>query len=586
MATDLERLIVSLEASITKYEKSMNKALGISTKNAKAIENRWKKLDIGATAFAGFVKGAGAALVSALSLGAAIRGTKDALKEFGDISDSAKAAGVDAEFFQSIAYQAQQGGIEIDAISGALATFAKNSGLAIEGRGKMVASLKALDSGLLENIRHAITQEDRIKLVADALAKETDASRRAAIATAAFGDAGLRLADVFKGGAAEIETMQVKAKELGLIVDRDLIARADELGDEFDTTTKIVDLQLKQALVNLGPILVWLTGLAGGIAEQVSGTVDALKPLIEQRRSTIEGTLAGIDLRQNDVNPAMTAGLSQADADALRKPLLEELKRRAMDDLRRQLTAIQPPTTADIPTLDEVESRNKAAQAAIKQAEATKAYIENLKFENSLIGLTALEQAKLTAVRQSGAAAASEEAAEIAKLAEEGYLHNQQVEAMTALYEELGSIGKAAVQGIVEALADGKVEGKEMMDILSNVLGMASQFFLNQAFGGGGGGNIFGSLFGGGRASGGAVQAGKIYKVNENTPNSEYFAPGVDGMIVPKLSRPSTQTAGGAMLNLTVNMPAGDATQRLKDFVRFELPGLVLQTVNDPHARG
>jgi hypothetical protein len=201
MATDLERLVVSLEASITKYEKSMNKALGVSNANAKKIENRWKKLDIGATAFAGFVKGAGSALVSALSLSVAIRSTANALKEFGDIADNAKAAGIDAEFFQSLAYQAKLGGVEIETLAASLAAFNKNSGLAVEGRGKMATALKALDLGLLENIRNATTQEQRIKLVADALAQETDASKKAAIATAAFGEAGLKLAGIFASRA-------------------------------------------------------------------------------------------------------------------------------------------------------------------------------------------------------------------------------------------------------------------------------------------------------------------------------------------------------------------------------------------------
>lgn len=39
-------------------------------------------------------------------------------------------------------------------------------------------------------------------------------------------------------------------------------------------------------------------------------------------------------------------------------------------------------------------------------------------------------------------------------------------------------------------MADGKIEAEEFGAILSNVLSMAGQFFLNQAFGG------FGSLFG------------------------------------------------------------------------------------------
>ena len=546
MPTDLERLVVSLEASITKYEKTMARAVGVSDKNAKRVETRWKKLDIGASAFAGFARGAVLALAPTLSLAAALNGAKTALKEFGDISDNAKAAGIDSEFFQSLAYQAQQGGIEIDALSGALATFAKNSGLAVEGRGRMVTALKALDIGLLENIRNAKTQEDRIKLVADALANTTDASKKAAIATAAFGDAGLKLADVFKGGADEIERMQVRAKEMGLIVDRELIDRAETLGDEFDTTTKIVHLQLMQALVDLGPVLVWLTGLAGGLAEQIGGAVDNLKPLAEQRRSTIEGSLAGIDLRQNDVNPAMSAGLSQTDADALRKPLLDELKRRAIADLTRQLTAQKPPQSSDLPTLEEIETRDEAAKAALKQAEATKALIADLQFERQIVGLSAQDQEIMNTIRRAGVDVMSEEGLQIrALITETDALRDAQEKAADAA-KAYGDIALDAVTGVVDALKDGKIEADEFGSILISALAAAANIALP------GSGQLvqaLGGLFGGGRARGGPVQAGKAYLVNENTPNSELFIPGQPGVIVPRM-RGQGGGAGGGHLNV------------------------------------
>lgn len=54
--------------------------------------------------------------------------------------------------------------------------------------------------------------------------------------------------------------------------------------------------------------------------------------------------------------------------------------------------------------------------------------------------------------------------------------------------------------------------------------------------GGGGGGNWFAtaaSAFAGGRASGGSVQRGMAYRVNEKTPNSEWFIPGQSGTVVP-----------------------------------------------------
>lgn len=73
-------------------------------------------------------------------------------------------------------------------------------------------------------------------------------------------------------------------------------------------------------------------------------------------------------------------------------------------------------------------------------------------------------------------------------------------------------------------------------DGLENVLAnIFSQLFSQQGGGGGGIGqtvtSAIGSFFGGKRALGGPVKAGQFYKVNENTANSEWFAPGQDGYV-------------------------------------------------------
>lgn len=70
---------------------------------------------------------------------------------------------------------------------------------------------------------------------------------------------------------------------------------------------------------------------------------------------------------------------------------------------------------------------------------------------------------------------------------------------------------------------------------LENLFASVFKSLMNNEKGGGLLGSIasgLGSLFGGGRASGGPVTAGRIYRINENTPNSEYFAPGVNGSIL------------------------------------------------------
>jgi len=219
---------------------------------------------------AGFVAG----LVPVLTLSAAINGTRAALEKYGDIADKSKSAGLDSEFFQGLAYQAKLAGVDIGTLSGALDTFNKNAGQAAEGRGRMVSALKGENAELLRNIQLATSQEERLRLVFDALSKIGDANKKAALAAAVFGEAGTDLVAAFEGGSIAIDETIRKARELGIIVDRETIARADELGDKFDTVSEIIDNKLKTALVNLGPTLVWVLELLNSI---IKLTGDALR---------------------------------------------------------------------------------------------------------------------------------------------------------------------------------------------------------------------------------------------------------------------------------------------------------------------
>lgn len=594
MAIELERLIATLEANMKTYDKAMKKALGDTDRTFKKIETRGAQLEnrlakLGRGAFDGFTRGAIGALVPAISAAAAIQKTKQALQEFGDIADNAAAAGVDAELFQGLAHHAELAGVSMESFSTSLADFAKNSALAVEGKGRMVTALKALNPQLLENIRSAKSQEERIRLVADALAAETDASRRAAIAQATLGDAGKLLANAFANGSATInETMQ-KARDLGLIVDRELIARAEQLGDEFDTTTKVIDLQLKQALVNLGPILVWLSGLAADFGETIGFVVDGTRSLEDQNLQTVVKQYRALaDAKKAGFGGIGIFGDMQ---DAEMRKLAAEIFRRGDRQSIEKLQATNAPETPALPTLDEIDTRNEAAKAAIKQADAVKELIAGLQFESDLIGKSAVDQEVARNLRQAGATATAEQRQRIEELVRANYAEEKQVQALQDAYEELGNIGESAVNRLVDAMEDGKIEGQELLSIAGDIAKQLGGMFIKNAFNGlGGGGFNLGSLFS--FAGGG------------HTPNTARSG-GLDGqggflaMLHPRETvvdhaRPSTSAApaggGGNTFYIDARgaqLGVGEEIVRALDrYSRLTLPGRVKQINADPYAVG
>lgn len=335
-------LIVSYDARIDKLEKAWKKAQEGSTATFRNLDRRSKasaqQLEanmtraasaterinaslarFGGGAFTSLAGGAMLAIAPMLSLGAAISGARAALDELGDIADKSNAAGIDPAMLQTVARAAKGVGVEFDITADALATFAKNAGLAATGQGKLYSQLKTLDPALLAAIQRATSQEQRIRLAADAINSTTDAAKRAALASALFGNAGVKLAAGFEGGSAALAALGDKLRQTGQIYDSELVRRSDELGDQLDDLTHKVDVQLKTAFVNLGPPILAVTGWIGDWIADLNIVLDqfkaiesraAINPLqnnlvaIENERATLLQDIAGLQDQLKTLDPA------------------------------------------------------------------------------------------------------------------------------------------------------------------------------------------------------------------------------------------------------------------------------------------
>lgn len=94
MATDVEKLVVSLEASITKYERTMQRALGVTNKSMRDIERRQDTMVQRMSAgFAGMQRG----LATAFAGAAALRGATALIDASTRIENSLKVVGLEGE---------------------------------------------------------------------------------------------------------------------------------------------------------------------------------------------------------------------------------------------------------------------------------------------------------------------------------------------------------------------------------------------------------------------------------------------------------------------------------------------------------
>lgn len=555
MATDEERLVVSLEARIRDFEKNFQKAERTGTRTYQQLTagssraTRMMEQDalrsstrinqafgtistkvgafgkaFGVGAFATLSGAAIAVIAPILSVAAALDKTKKAMDEFSAISDSAKATGLDAEFFQVLAHQSELGGVAVDQLSGALETFSKNAGLAAEGKGKMVKALQALNPELLKNILAATTQEERVRLAADAINEAGSASAKAALSATLFGDAGTRLVEVFSGGSAAIDATAKSARDLGLIIDRDVIARTEELGDQLDVATKVINAEFSKALVDLAPLMVDAARLAADVAAAISQIVDRMRDLENQstnglntQLSTIGGQRLDLENQILELQEKQRANAGSIFGGFENKTLDGEIaaRKQQIDELGQQEKSIldilgsrkpSEPLVRSVSTDDDSgpsrstgrksSSRNAEAEAAIREAEAVKELIADLEFERSLLGMTEEQRRAAVISRQAGAAATEEQRAQIIALNEA--LHQEEEAQKRAA--EASEFFKDAAYDSFKSLIPQIETGNAALDSFINKLAEAAAqaLLLGEGplaglFGGG-----LGSLFGGG----------------------------------------------------------------------------------------
>jgi methyl-accepting chemotaxis protein len=270
MVSSVGGISIDLSANTSKFIAGFKKSADTVDRESKRMSNAvggigksFKSLTGLIGSFGAGLAG-GAAFAGLTSFTGLISSARAAIGRLDDIADRAKTSGIGTDLLQSLEHGAQQAGLEVADMGGALSFFAKGMGQAAEGTGRLYSGLLKLNPVLLQQILHAKDQEERLKLVADALDKTKDAAKRAALSAALFGD--VDMARLFEGGAEAIDKMVQKAKDLDQVVSADDIKRAGEYDTALNDIEKSTGKAVDALVINLGPALVGAsTGFRIGI---------------------------------------------------------------------------------------------------------------------------------------------------------------------------------------------------------------------------------------------------------------------------------------------------------------------------------
>lgn len=692
MAAELEKLVVSLEASITKYERAMAKAAGVADSRAKQIEKRFDGMNtklgrsfqtlsqVGARAFGllGVALG-GRAILEMTSQFTDLKSQIDAAagsveagadvldrlqdvarRTYSPLQQTADSYLRNAIVLKELGYSTQQQLDLTETLNNALVVSATRGDRA---RSVMEAWSKAMADGKLsgDNLNTIIQSGGRLsKALADSMGVTTTELRK-------LGAEGKITTDVMIGVTKQLDTLRAEAEAMPATVSDGFTLLGNAVLRFVGEADKAVgsSAALAEAIIAVADALDevresdWFADLLKAIGDDLGKTiastrreVDALALAIDYLQKNgardvvsdmLGGEPAAVANGLRNIADAVTA-IAGSDAGAVFQELTEKLIANSISarDAKAEIAAFGEanpnlgPMAAQFAALieqlrvvraeaiaaatglsaipggpsrgrgggralalaeeanrlparptgpargrgggralalavdaaereDRAKSRLAAADAAERQAEAVRALISDLQFEQSILSESAEEQDILNTLRRAGVDATSKQGQEIRGLIEAINAEKVARDAINETLEEQAKLAESAGRAIADALRDGKVEGQELLGILVDVakqMALASLTKLNEA----GGGNILTSVLSGilgGFASGTPNTGGARGQVRGLVHGQEAVIPLPSGGKVPvDIRLPSIGGAPQKVVNNVFNYGSEKVEQR------------------------
>jgi phage-related minor tail protein len=615
-AVDMQRLVVSMEARFTTFNKELQKLTGSVEKETRKIEGRFKSVndniagqtsnlaaqfnDIGVQLASGTspltialqqgtqiaqvlgenrggaggaVKALGSAfasIVSPISLatigiialgGAAIQYISSAVSDTETLDDRLK---THAELIKQIkdAYGEAAEGLE---------DYAKQSTAVLEAqtRASIVKLQDDLEKLAKTIARAASATPSGVMTNIGTIEVDTAEVDQAAAKYDAFAAAIQRLRDEAQNGTPNIRAFQAAVAE---IVNQNTgDEKIAKLGAELLSLSKEA-YDVETALDTARRAI----GLIGDVAARQVGSVKELKSALSDLARIglpTTGEFRAEEAYKRAMENARTPGeRAQVDSAYLEaQQRLRDREAEAAAEKARREAERESEQAARRAASDAELAREAYAQEITDIQNATRA----LELEFEMRGKSNVEREKArtlmeveNALRREGVTLTDAQRADVEKLAEAYAQTSEKLRDAKAAQAEWQQLASSTLKGFVSDLMNGVSAADALQNALARVGDRLIDIAINSLFdpkGGGGLGSLFSTLFSAGgvagqRAMGGPVQSGKTYLVGENGPELVKF--GRNGTVIPNHALPRGGAGGGMQVVINNNAGAQVSTRQ------------------------
>ncbi|HEV2557964.1 MAG TPA: hypothetical protein VGU45_05000 [Microvirga sp.] len=569
MPTDLETLVVRLEAQLRGYEREMNRARKVTNTALRGVEReasastaRFTAIMTNAGARAGVafqtglsVLGAGG-LLAGFGITALVDTARQAAAELAKIGDVAERVNVTAEALQALQFASEQNAGSAEAVNSGLQRFAAGLADAKAGSGELKAILDANNVAFTDAKGNLLSTEQALLRFADLVANARSPAEQLELAIRGFGrSAGPELVGLLSQGSGGIREMMKEAKNAGAVLDNELIEKARKIDDKFAEIGTTVKVQVGGAIIS---VISTIGEFVAALNRAQSATNDLSKASANlPKRIPVVG---GSDVHEGDLAADLRNGIARLPNAGGRGTSYDP------NDLTPATGPYRPapPSRAAAPPArptvlpksggggGAVSEAEKLAESYAKLRQAALARIADLNAEQAALGLTAsaaetlrYEQELINRAQQAGIQLSPQQREEIRALAEQYGTLATAVETAADQQAELASLSQNVLGGFVNDLRNGVSAADALANAVNKIADKLLDVALNAVFPTSGGGGFTGLLSGLlGRASGGPVQSGKTYVVGETGPELVRF--GRNGTVKPNAVVRSGGQNGGA----------------------------------------
>lgn len=251
---------------------------------------------------------AGAAGLGALIIGLsrAVSIAKEATVEFEKIGLDANKLGISTDELQELSYAALKSGIAQNTMTMAVQRFTRRVEEARNGTGEALGILTKYNIQLNNSNGTARKTTEILGDVAEKMKGMATGGEKLRMSFKLFDSEGAVMVNMLGAGKDAFEGMRHEAHELGVVIDESMIKKAQETATQAEVLSKVLDVNLKRAFVNLAPILNEAISLFSDVARAISDIIDSM-------RSIEDTTNKGLAIKQGEANNILQNEVKQLD---------------------------------------------------------------------------------------------------------------------------------------------------------------------------------------------------------------------------------------------------------------------------------